>query len=517
MSSDREYVVPRYRAGEGEAWFHFLHGNVPGHQIDFMYRPEVPQGALGRSHYSHLTRLMRYIEPLDGSAYAFTVGNLSRDDTQHEPGHGGVALIFGLRIRGATDHAGRPDPPFAHGIAAIDRALDAPMLLEAAMASHGRVLGGAASAEWYRSYVHATSAAPVELERVLAGYVAGFDDLPRPEPSAMSLTWTTGGVTQPERVVFAYPDDAPFEVLAGAATRIAAVLYRSDVRWSAISNGREADLPNGTTVRFLPESVVRRGDAATTVRAIDEIPEDEDAIARELFGAMPAQLARPVVGGWRDRNAVGDSAPASWKQEIPITIEDPAPAPEVREEDAQEPAVAPASEERAGDGGTATAGGITTEVAAGGPSPEIETTLIEAPIAAPEPPAAMLPAPLPPAEPLEPAPPSEPTPNFGRSRMKAIAVAGAFVAGVVAVILNIPKDPHQDQSPVPSVVASAPSPPPTDTATTAAPSTVARVPSRAGGTVPQASATVKARSGAPPRPVCDIFGAPCWDAGTRRR
>ena len=49
---------------------------------------------------------MKYIEPQSNEGFAFAIGNLSRDDTQHEPGHGGVALIFGLRIRGATGHAG---------------------------------------------------------------------------------------------------------------------------------------------------------------------------------------------------------------------------------------------------------------------------------------------------------------------------------------------------------------------------------------------------------------------------
>ena len=65
----------------------------------------------------------RLTPPVD--VYAFAIGNLSRDDIQHEPGHGGVALIFGLRIRGVTDHAGRRDPPFSHAVAVVDRALDA--------------------------------------------------------------------------------------------------------------------------------------------------------------------------------------------------------------------------------------------------------------------------------------------------------------------------------------------------------------------------------------------------------
>ncbi len=67
---------------------------------------------------------MKYIEPQAHESFAFAIGNLSRDDTQHEPGHGGLALIFGMRIQGVTDHAGRQDPPFAHGIAAVDRELD---------------------------------------------------------------------------------------------------------------------------------------------------------------------------------------------------------------------------------------------------------------------------------------------------------------------------------------------------------------------------------------------------------
>ncbi len=291
----RDHVVPCYRAPEDEVWYHFLHGNVPGHQIDFMYRPEVPQGALSRQHYSHLARLISYIEPHPGAPYAFAIGNLSRDDTQHEPGHGGVALLFGLRIRGVTDHAGRRDPPFAHAIAAVDRALDAPAIFEAAIAFQRRVLGDAASAEWYRSYVRSGGEPEEAVERVLAGYVASFTDLPRPAPSALSLAWTTEGVTPLGRVVFVYPDDAPFDVVALAASRLCAVLYRSDVRWSAISTGREADLPNGVTVRLLPRSAVGPGDSTAALHDIESLPADDDAMAYELFGAKPVARRRGVA------------------------------------------------------------------------------------------------------------------------------------------------------------------------------------------------------------------------------
>jgi hypothetical protein len=322
VDAPRDYVVPCYRA-EGDApWFHFLHGNVPGHQIDFMYRPEVPQGALSRQHYSHLSRLMKYIEPPGAGEYAFAIGNLSRDDTQHEPGHGGVALIFGLRIRGATDHAGRPDPPFAHGVAAIDRALDAAAILAAARAFHRHVLGEAASAEWYRSYVRSAIDDPGAIPRVLADYVAAFDDLPHMGPSDLSLTWTTGGAPGPSRIVLVYPDDAPFEALAHAASRLAAVLYRSDVRWSAISSGREADLPNGLTVRFVAESAVSPNEPQETMRSIADVPDDAESIARELFHAAPVSHAKPSPArGWRERYAA--ERPSRDTEEISVDLPRP--------------------------------------------------------------------------------------------------------------------------------------------------------------------------------------------------
>jgi hypothetical protein len=316
-SIDAGYVVPTYREADDTPWYHFLHGNVPGHQIDFMYRAEVPQGPLMRQHFSHLARLMKYIEPQAGAPYAFAIGNLSRDDTQHEPGHGGLALMFGLRIQGITDHAGRQDPPFAHAVAAIDRQLDRSELLAAAGVFHRHVLAVAQSAEWYRSYVRCAAEAPEGMPAVLAEYVAGFSDLPSPPPSTMGLKWTVGESTPPSRIVIVHDDDAPFGMIAECAAKIAAVLFPSDIRWSAISNGREADLPNGVTVRLVAASNVTAADQARGVHRIEEIPDDEKEIALKLFGiestvaaaAAAAAAAKPVGRGWRDKYA-GASAGA---------------------------------------------------------------------------------------------------------------------------------------------------------------------------------------------------------------
>ncbi|UQA61202.1 hypothetical protein [Polyangium aurulentum] len=296
------YAVPTYEAAAGSVWYHFLHGNVPGHQIDFMYRPDVPQGALTRQHFSHLARLVKYIEPRAGSAYAFAIGNLSRDDTQYEAGRGGVALIFGLRIRGAKDHAGRQDPPFSHAAAAIGRHLDEATLLEASLAFYHKLLpdeeSQAEGSGWYHTYVrHAENRHA--LAPLLRAYTSDFDDLPAPRSSGLGLRWTAEKVTQPKRIVIAYPDRTAFAAIACCAARIAAVLVESDIRWTVISNGREADVPGGVSVRLLP--VRDLGPEEETVIRLEDVPAEPEAIARQLFGAEPVRASRipEMRMGWR--------------------------------------------------------------------------------------------------------------------------------------------------------------------------------------------------------------------------
>jgi outer membrane biosynthesis protein TonB len=311
------YVVPSYRAPVDAAWYHFLHGNVPGHQIDFIYRAEVPQGPLTRQHFSHLSRLMKYIEPQSNERFAFAIGNLSRDDTQYEPGHGGLALIFGLRIRGATDHAGRQDPPFAHAVAAIDRALDYSTLVESAVAFHRHVAGAAESAEWYRAYVHGAQEDPGRVLGVLESYVARFADLPQPGESGMGGAWVTGGAAQPRRIVIAHDEETTFGEVAAIASRIAAILYRSDIRWTVISNGREDDVPNGVSIRVLSRAELGPADAAATVHDISALPEDDVELASLLFGASPVttEVKKPR-GGWRDRYSEAEPPPPPVRSRV---------------------------------------------------------------------------------------------------------------------------------------------------------------------------------------------------------
>lgn len=282
------YQVPTYKLEPQEAWFHFLHGNVPGHQIDFMVRPVVPQSPLTRQHFSHLERVVKYIEPRHAAAYSFAITNLSRDDSQHEPGHGGIAFIFGLRIKGARDHAGRQDPPFCHSAVLIDRHLDAQTLYGVAAQFYKKLLPDQESqvegGGWYHLYVqHAEN--PERAETVLKTYLQDFADLYVPPPSRQGLRWTAEGVTVPRRVTIVYPDRADFLTISYGMARIAEVLIESDVKWTAISNGREQDIPGGLTVRFVPMREATGAAADEALLYLEQLPEDAASIALQLFNA----------------------------------------------------------------------------------------------------------------------------------------------------------------------------------------------------------------------------------------
>ncbi len=299
------YAVPTYEAPKGAAFYHFLHGNVPGHEIDFMYRPNMAEGPLSRQHFGHLSRLLMFIEPRGVGGSAFAIGNLSRDDSHYEPGHGGLAFILSLRIRGARDHAGRPAPSFSHAIAVIDRDFEAETLLEAALAFQGRVFAGtcpnAEDGGFYHVYARCAED-PARALDLVQRYTSDFADLQIPGPSTRGLRYSAASVTQPRRVVIVHEDGASFEDIARCAARIAAVLYQSDVKWTVISNGRESDLPGGVTVRILPASEAGVPEEGIAVHRLEDLPQAEEELARRLFRANPTRKpdAPNVRPEWRE-------------------------------------------------------------------------------------------------------------------------------------------------------------------------------------------------------------------------
>lgn len=308
--SDRPaYQIPRYRAPDDTAFYHFLHGTVPGHQIDFMYCPEVPQGALRQTHFGHLARLIRYIEPRQGATYGFALGNLSRDDVQHEPGHGGIAILFALRVPGVTDHAGRDMPPYAHGIVAVDRSLEYVQLVEAMIRLHRRFIerndAEHRRGEFYRSYTRIMQEGPEEAAAFLGSAIAEIADIPSPPRSKLGFDFEIDpeAPPPPARIQIVHDDDETFSTLADRAARMGAALYRSNVKWTSITTGREIDIAGGTSVRFVPASealAVARG----PVYRLDDLPDDEGELIERLFGARrrTPQVAAPRQG-WREKLA----------------------------------------------------------------------------------------------------------------------------------------------------------------------------------------------------------------------
>ena len=268
------------------------------------------------------------------------------------PGHGGLAVIFGLRVHGATDHTGRPDPPFSHAIAAIDRELDGAAIEAACVSFHRHIMGGASQgsegAAFYRAYAAARTERSAEEAALVARYVASFGDLPRPMRSRLTQGWRVEGHGRAERVVIVHPDGAPFSQIASCAARLASILYRSDARWTSITTGREADIVNGVSIRLVPERDAHGNEVsgALAVR-IDEIPREDAEAAFQLFRARVVEhraRAAARAEGWRGGYAEGHAEAkalevaegASSSKEPPETeralIEVASPAPDVTDE-----------------------------------------------------------------------------------------------------------------------------------------------------------------------------------------
>ncbi len=249
-SPSSPYQPHKYPPSEGTTWYHYIYGYVPNHQLDFFCRPSVP-GDILPQHFSHLNRLIQYIEPFDGSAVAFAICNLSRDDTQHEPGHGGLALVFGFRASGATDHAGRPNPPFTHSVVAVDRQFSEQAICDAALAFYKTFVGkdGESAQDWFKSIL-------CSRERMLDGlpaYLARYNSLPSLPKSTLRGTLTSTD-SSTRRIVITHGENVPFEDVIAAASRAAALLYCSNIKWTAIFVGQDRRGVDGVSVHFVSAS-----------------------------------------------------------------------------------------------------------------------------------------------------------------------------------------------------------------------------------------------------------------------
>lgn len=309
-----------YTPDDEPSWYHFIHGDVPTkHIIDFIYRPKVPHGRLTERHFSHLSRLIAYLEPQSSSGFAFTIANLSRDDTQHEPGRGGIALILSLRARGATDNEARPDPPFAHCIVAVDRDITAANLYEAANVFHDLVIGTESSpdpaADFYKTLQRISGANPDSGSTLLRAYVDGFSDLPALQPSQCSKWWTTDDRRDVE-VTIRCPPNMSFHDKAALMARLGALLYHSDLRWTSITTGEEPNALKGIFVRLTSESSFDRPGAIP----IDEIPSDDLQLARRLFAAELMSAQGKFIPEARSESSTGNNEDHAASAQAQATV-----------------------------------------------------------------------------------------------------------------------------------------------------------------------------------------------------
>lgn len=276
--TQRAYNVPRYMPSDGATWYHYLYGYVPNHQLDFICRPEKAS-EVSPQQFSHLNRLIQYIEPSGDAAYAFAVCNLSRDDTQHEPGHGGIALILGLRATTLTDHAGRPSPPFTHSIVAVNRQLEKEVLAEAALAFYEHFSGkvGTSANAWFTEAIRSQE----RVTTTLGPYLQNYSSLPTLHRSDLSLRWTCDDTSPRDlRVLVVCGDDEPFEGRIVMAVRMASVLYCSNAKWTAIFVGQDRRNVDGISLRLVSKSdLSTRSDDDCIFRfdSLDSFDEDEFA------------------------------------------------------------------------------------------------------------------------------------------------------------------------------------------------------------------------------------------------
>ena len=279
----------RYTPADDATWCHVLYGHVPGHQMDFIYEPALPaHSALNLQHFARLRPLVKFLEPHPGDDLAFAIGNLSCGDTQHRPGHGGIALTASLRVPDAIDQIGRHRPVFCHSIVAADLALSADFLhkIGARMLQNFRQNG----AETYRKYWNTSEE---KRTPILTQYVSALDDLPLPEQS------TQDGEHErfeppPYNRVFVRFGEVGFDAILACASRMAALLYASNLKWTSITTGSEEELPQradrkqvGLFIRFVRDwgglKETYEGDPQTRFIDLDEVPVVE-ADFEDLFG-----------------------------------------------------------------------------------------------------------------------------------------------------------------------------------------------------------------------------------------
>lgn len=310
------YTAAQYLPTPGECWYHVLYGHVPRHQMDTILRPVIPTQKLHPQHFAQLQPYIKLVMPPLDESFAFALCNLSCEDSQHQPGRGGLAMVVSNRVSGLRDHALRDSLVFAHAALAIDERFTPELLTEAALRLQQFVQEQ--GVPWYRSYYTGGQADSPESAQA---YLRRLHALPRPEPDAIGTTWHVDA-PPPHNLLLIECGDAPFEDIALCIARIGSVLYRTDLRWASISTGMEEiprrvfdDAEYALSVRLLrgkrrltqelitADSGVRLRLRTLDLAAIREQLADERFVA-DLFGLPAPSGSRAEVSLSPSRSAL---------------------------------------------------------------------------------------------------------------------------------------------------------------------------------------------------------------------
>jgi len=325
----------QYQPNPGERWYHVLFGHVPRYQMEFILRPELPYRKFRPQHFAHLGPQIKFLAPPSGQTFAFAIGNLSSNDTQHIPGRGGISLLVSTRVAELRDHAQRESPVFAHGLITIDELFAQTTINQTMSLLLQHVLQEGQT--FYRGYY--ISGQADNLERVQS-YIRALRGLPAPDD--------VGSTNEADVFVQYLCDEAPrynqvlidcrqldIPGVLALLARLAVLLYRSNLKWSTLTTGSEPFEPRlhqgsdfGVSIRLLCEGVADDAierhlrDVQPQSKALlichGDLPQDDDALAFELFGAAAVP---PIPAIYPPSNEVSESpgSPHSLAQGLSTT------------------------------------------------------------------------------------------------------------------------------------------------------------------------------------------------------
>ncbi len=309
----------RYIAPPGSSWLHYLHGNVPGHQLDWICRPRGMPGGVTPQHVQHLLDLVQVHDVPGPSEVTLTFANLSLKDTTWRPGHGGLGVVTHFRIPASLDHGGRKNPRFIHALVGVDLPLDRSSIESAVKALFQATLADRAAPDrpvdwWYARYLAAAEHGEQTALDVLESYFASFGRLDVNPRGPGGPRWALADSARLPREIRVRCGPRTPETWSDAVESmvgLASVLYWSKVPWAAITTGAGRGGDDGLVIRFLFGPPAPDEDEIP----LSNLPREPEQLALALLPLVLVRdeqfvsalaVADPVTGSGRARTGRGE-------------------------------------------------------------------------------------------------------------------------------------------------------------------------------------------------------------------